>query len=107
MQIKHFIGIDVSKDTLDLSVVINGKKLHYCRIKNTTKDIRSTITRIIHSLNGSFDDTIFCMEHTGIYNLPLVKWLHSNGGGGLNLGFTFVGPLALCEGKMIRSTVPG
>ena len=30
MQIKHFIGIDVSKDTLDLSVVVDGKSLqHY------------------------------------------------------------------------------
>jgi transposase len=31
-------------------------------------------------LDGSFDDTIFCMEHTGLYNLPVVKWLHKNQG---------------------------
>ena len=24
---------------------------------------------------ATVDDTIFCMEHTGMYNLPLVKWL--------------------------------
>jgi transposase len=80
MQIKHFIGIDVSKDTLDLSVVINGKNIHYCHLKNTTKEIKSTITRIMQSLSGSFDDSIFCMEHTGLYNFPLVKWLQANGG---------------------------
>lgn len=80
MQIKHFIGIDVSKDTLDLSVVINGKNIHYCRLKNTTKEIKSTITRILQSLSGSFDDSIFCMEHTGLYNFPLVKWLQANDG---------------------------
>ena len=78
MQIKHFIGIDVSKDTLDLSVVVNGKALsHYC-IANSTREIKSTVLKIIKTIKGSFDDTVFCMEHTGLYNLPIVKWLHSN-----------------------------
>jgi len=80
MQIKHFIGIDVSKDTLDLSVVVDGKsRQHYC-IKNRTVDIRSTINEIMKSLGATVDDTIFCMEHTGMYNLPLVKWLQSQEG---------------------------
>lgn len=78
MQIKHFIGIDVSKDTLDLCVVVNGKFIsHYC-IANSAREIKSTVLKIIKTLEGSFDDTIFCMEHTGLYNLPIVKWLHSN-----------------------------
>lgn len=80
MQIKHFIGIDVSKDTLDLSVVVNGKAIHHFCIGNNTKEIKSTVNKIMKFLCGSFDDTIFCMEHTGFYNLPLVKWLHSNQG---------------------------
>lgn len=80
MQIKHFIGIDVSKDTLDLNVVVDGKSLqHYC-IKNRTVDIKSTISRIMKTLGATVDDTIFCMEHTGMYNLPLVKWLQSHQG---------------------------
>jgi transposase len=80
MQIKHFIGIDVSKDTLDLSVVVEGKSLyHYC-IGNKSKEIKSTVNKIMKNLDGSFDDTIFCMEHTGLYNLPIVKWLHKNQG---------------------------
>lgn len=80
MQIKHFIGIDVSKDTLDLSVVVNGKTLsHYC-IRNTTKEIKSKVCKIMKDLDGSFEDTIFCMEHTGLYNRPVVQWLHNNQG---------------------------
>jgi transposase len=80
MQIKHFIGIDVSKDTLDLNVVVDGKSLqHYC-IKNRTVEIRSTISKIMKTLGATVDDTIFCMEHTGMYNLPLVKWLQSHHG---------------------------
>jgi transposase len=80
MQIKHFIGIDVSKDTLDLSVVVDGKNLqHYC-IKNKTGEIKSTVNKIMKALGAMFDDTIFCMEHTGMYNLPLIKWLQSQEG---------------------------
>jgi transposase len=80
MQIKHFIGIDVSKDTLDLSVVVNGNCLtHYC-IANNSKEIKSTVNKIMKSLGASFEDTIFCMEHTGLYNRPIVKWLHNNQG---------------------------
>lgn len=80
MQIKHFIGIDVSKDTLDLSVVVDGKNLqHYC-IKNSTKEIKSAVNKIMKAFGATVDDTIFCMEHTGMYNLPLVKWLQSQQG---------------------------
>jgi transposase len=77
MQIKHFIGIDVSKDTLDLNVLVDGMNLeHYC-IGNSVREIKSTINKIMRQLKATGEDTIFCMEHTGLYNLPLVKWLHS------------------------------
>jgi transposase len=80
MQIKHFVGIDVSRDTLDLSVVVNGISLqHYC-ITNRSIEIGSTINKIMKSLEATVDDTIFCMEHTGIYNLPMVKWLQDHQG---------------------------
>lgn len=78
MQIKHFIGIDVSKDTLDLSVVVQGKCLQHLCIKNRTVEIKSAINKIMKSFGASVDDTIFCMEHTGMYNLPLVKYLQSH-----------------------------
>jgi transposase len=80
MQIKHFVGIDVSRDTLDLSVVVDGISLqHYC-ITNRSIEIGSTINKIMKSLGATVDDTIFCMEHTGIYNLPMVKWLQNHQG---------------------------
>ena len=75
MQIKHFIGIDVSKNTLDFSVVIDGKNLHHICIGNNTKEIKTTVNKIMKTFGATVDDTIFCMEHTGMYNLPLVKWL--------------------------------
>jgi transposase len=94
MQIKHFIGIDVSKDTLDFSVVIDGKNLqHYC-IKNSDREIKSTVNKIMKFFGATVDDTIFCMEHTGLYNLPLVKWLQS-----------YQGKMWLESGVHIRKTL--
>ena len=49
-------------------------------IKNRTMEIKSTINKIMKALGASVDDTIFCMEHTGMYNLPMVKWLQSHQG---------------------------
>jgi transposase len=80
MQIKHFIGIDVSKDTLDLSVVVDGGNIQYYHFKNSTREIKSTVNKLMKALGATVDDTIFCMEHTGMYNLPLVKWLQSQQG---------------------------
>ena len=71
MQITHFIGIDVSKDTLDFSVVIDGKNMQHYKIKNNSREIKSTIKKIFKAFSATIDDTIFCMEHTGLYNLPL------------------------------------
>jgi transposase len=80
MQIKHFVGIDVSRDTLDLSVVVDGISQQHYRITNRTIDIGSTINKIMKSFGATMDDSIFCMEHTGLYNLPLVKWLQNHQG---------------------------
>lgn len=94
MQIKHFIGIDVSKDTLDFSVVIDGKNLQHLCIKNSAREIKSTVKKIMKSFGATVDDTIFCMEHTGLYNLPLVKWLQS-----------YQGKMWLESGVHIRKTL--
>lgn len=78
MQTKHFIGIDISKGTLDISVVTEGTAVHYQRINNTVKEIKKAIAQILRQLRADYEDVVFCMEHTGIYNLPIVQWLHSN-----------------------------
>lgn len=78
MQIKQFVGIDVSKETLDLSVVINGKAIsHYC-VLNNTREIKSVINKIMRAFGGIYEETIFCMEYTGLYNRPLINWLQFN-----------------------------
>lgn len=78
MEIKTFIGIDVSKQTLDISVVVEAKQILHQRISNTSRDIKSSMSKIMKGTSASFENTVFCMEYTGIYNLPLLKWLQGN-----------------------------
>jgi transposase len=75
MESKHFIGVDVSKATLDIAMVVDGKCCQHHRIKNSIKDIKASLPRFLKGQNASFDTCMFCMEYTGIYNLPLLKWL--------------------------------
>ena len=79
MEFKHFIGIDVSKATLDITVVSAAKPLLHQQISNTTKDIRTIIPKLLKTFRATLEDTLFCMEYTGIYNLFLLKWLPSQG----------------------------
>src|SRR4051812_40669529 len=68
MEIKHFVGVDVSKSTLDIAVVVDARKqLHY-QIKNTAKDIKAFLPKLLHEIKATIADTVFCMEYTGIYN---------------------------------------
>ena len=78
MKIKKFIGIDVSKKTLDISIVDeHGNVIYYERIGNKVKEIKSSFSRFMRTHDCDYDDCVFCMEYTGIYNLPVVKWLQS------------------------------
>ena len=73
---KHFIGIDISKDHLDLAIVeedgygvFKDKKVAnsfkgYGRIKSWLNKEKLKLT-----------DCLFCMEHTGTYGLLLFAWL--------------------------------
>jgi transposase len=76
MQINNFIGIDVSKLTLDFSLVKDGKQILHEKVPNESKSIMRTIRKFIQQGEGTYEDTVFCMEHTGIYNSKLVKCLH-------------------------------
>lgn len=79
MEIKYFVGVDVSKSTLDISIVESSKVIAYKRISNTVKEIKAVITSLLKETGAVIDNTLFCMEYTGIYNIPLLKWLQSIG----------------------------
>lgn len=78
MQIKNFIGIDISKNTLDVNVVnVHGEIIYYQRIANNNKAIKSTLAAFMKQYKTDYEESLFCMEYTGIYNMPLITWLQS------------------------------
>lgn len=79
MQIKNFIGIDVSKSTLDFSLVKDGRPVLHETVPNQNKNIMRTIRKFIEQAQGDYTDTVFCMEHTGIYNAKLINCLQQSG----------------------------
>ena len=77
-----FIGIDVSKETLDFSLIIANIAQFHLQVTNDKKGIdlfikEATVATVKKRNNSfSFENSLFCMEHTGIYNNPLLNYLH-------------------------------
>jgi len=74
MKYEWFIGIDVSKKTLDFNVHHLSKSILDRQAANTKRGISSFLSAC-KKLNLDFKDTLFCLEHTGIYNEVLVDVL--------------------------------
>jgi transposase len=75
MNYNHFIGIDVSKSWLDFTVLEANTVLFYERTPNTLEGIRSLFKRLRKQKNFTKELSLFCMEHTGIYNNHLLKYI--------------------------------
>lgn len=75
MEINHFIGVDVSKKTLDFSLVHLGKVIYHLRVPNSNAGIESFIKEIKKTFSIDLSITVFCMEHNGIYNNILLSFL--------------------------------
>jgi transposase len=73
----YYIGIDVSKLTLDVTVLHkeeeNITKTDYYKIENNEK----SIAHLVRNKLGKYalEHTLFCFEDTGIYSMPLACYL--------------------------------
>ena len=80
MKFTYYIGVDVSKNKLDLAV-FKGKDFVYHKvIANEKGDINLMIKELKQLKDFSLSSALFCMEHTGIYNNPLLVNLHKKKG---------------------------
>lgn len=73
---KHFIGVDISKDVLDLTLLHEEdleNALHF-QIQNDFKGFNKLLL-FLQKKNVSVEDCAFCMEHTGTYGLLFFAWL--------------------------------
>ena len=73
----HFLGVDISKDTLDIAVVSpTNERLHEQRIANKKPAIAAFFKQLPRVVPGfSASTALVCMEHTGLYNRPLLAAL--------------------------------
>lgn len=74
MKYKYYVGIDVSKLTLDFSVVSAGKVVFFIQTENTNEGFEKFL--IEFSKEYPFDELqelLFCMEHTGIYCNTMIQ----------------------------------
>lgn len=71
MEFKNIVGIDTGKESLDFMVLKSGEMESEGKVPNSMKKLE----KYIQSLNLDLTQTLFCMEHTGIYCLPLLRVL--------------------------------
>ena len=66
MEFKYFIGVDVSKKTLDLVVREGNQYLSHIQVENSKAGIIE-FKKICKQYQIDLKSTLLCMEHTGIY----------------------------------------
>lgn len=75
MKFKNIIGIDIGKNLIDFSFLENGEKKLIGHVENSVKKLNLFFI----DLKIDVKETLFCMEHTGIYNFHLLSVLQSHG----------------------------
>jgi transposase len=77
MNYHFFIGIDVSKNTLDFTLLAGKEKLLQVQTSNDLNGIRLFWKQLKQQAGFTLYKAVFCMEHTGIYNQHLLNFLYS------------------------------
>jgi transposase len=75
----YFLGIDIAKRTFDASLTIDAKAFDASHCENNAKSIDAFFRDLRKRAGLSYGQLIVCMEHTGIYCLPLLNFLVDNG----------------------------
>lgn len=76
---KHsvFMGIDVSKSKLDVCVLESEthRVLLQATYENTKKGVQQMQKQLLKEMKAEKSTWLFCMEHTGVYTMPLCCFL--------------------------------
>src|SRR5687767_6179215 len=75
-KIDWYIGVDVSSETLDVSICRTGqeKELLHGRFSNDVKGFKEILEWLVNR-TVSLKQSWFCMEYTGVYSLELSAFL--------------------------------
>lgn len=72
MKFNWFVGIDVSKNTLDITVLKSNEKVLFKQIENNVKQLKAFLKEL-KSQGVILSESLICMEHTGIYCTPVIE----------------------------------
>lgn len=97
MEYKAFVGIDISKLTLDVVILFPSKQAIIHRKVDNTENGFKQLLSWLKKHHDVLDDTLFCMEHTGVYGLPLSSFLSKN-----QLYYSFQAPLHIHKSMGLR-----
>jgi len=75
---QSYVGIDVSKDTLDYCLVSDGQQIFHLQTENSIKGIKAFIKELSKRGIKDLNAVVFCLEHTGIYSHHLISFLSKN-----------------------------
>lgn len=77
----YIVGIDVSKESIDACMIKFSTGIsHTVCLTNTSEGYTKLKRWLKQHGNDDHEQTLFCMEHMGIYTQNLVKYLMSRGG---------------------------
>lgn len=76
MNYSHYIGNDISKEWFDVALlhVSKPKQTEHVRFENSNKGFKKMIAWL-HKKGVSLSQAFFCLEHTGVYSVPLCRFL--------------------------------
>ena len=77
-KIIHFIGIDVSKETLDIALIRNNDKsnIYSSKVTNNKTGFKK-MKQWLKLEKISLQEAVFCIEHTGMYSKPVAQFILS------------------------------
>jgi len=75
METLYFLGIDISKKTLDACLNANGTILAEMNAENNQKGIKKMFGSLKRQFKINPSQLMVCVENTGIYNLPILHYL--------------------------------
>ena len=79
MYFSQFIGVDISKDTLDAAIYpAKDKKMDFLHFDNTSKGLCEMLAWLKRRGIKS-SEMVICAEHTGVYTNPLVAFAEKKG----------------------------
>jgi transposase len=81
MELRFFIGIDVSKDTLDIGLLDaeSSETVNHQQVNNNDSGITAMLNWLQQHNEFSIESSLFCLEHTGMYNYPLLQFFSKQG----------------------------